>query len=703
MKIDKKILKKAFSNLCTAKALTDLYEENFKTVSKYVHATSRGHEVIQIAVGMQLLPQDYVFPYYRDDSILLSIGMQPKDLMLQVLAKKDDPFSGGRTYYSHPSIKDADKPKVPHQSSATGMQAIPATGVALGMHYREGGDLFKDDEKYAFFKDMGHEEKDSRLRGNLPVVVCSLGDASVTEGEVAEAFQMAVLKKLPILYVVQDNGWDISANEAETRAQNAAEYAKGFKGLEAISIDGTDFEESYQTVQDAIKTIRDERRPMLIHAKVPLLNHHTSGVRMEFYRDDLEEAKTRDPYPKMKKLLSENDFSEDEIEAIEALAHVKVKEHFEEALKAEDPKPENLFTNDFAPTPITEEKGERSPEGAEKVVMVDCALFGIEELMKKHKECLLYGQDVGGRLGGVFREAATLAQKFGDNRVFNTPIQEAFIIGSTVGMSAVGLKPIVEVQFADYIWPGLNQLFTEVSRSCYLSNGKWPVSMVLRVPIGAYGSGGPYHSSSVESVVSNIRGIKIAYPSNGADLKGLMKAAYYDPNPVVIFEHKGLYWSKVPGTKGATSVEPSEDYVLPFGKAWVLQEIWKQEDKETLSIITYGMGVHWAMNASEELGMQDQIEVVDLRTLHPLDEETIMKSVKKCGKCLVVTEEPSDNTFARALSGKIQEECFKYLDAPVMTIGSENMPAIPLNSTLEQSMIPSTEKVKKKIEELLNY
>ncbi|WP_121667600.1 alpha-ketoacid dehydrogenase subunit alpha/beta [Mesonia aquimarina] len=699
--ITKDIFKKAFSNLCTAKAMTDLYEENFKTVSKYVHATSRGHEIIQTAVGMQLLPQDYVFPYYRDDSILLGIGMEPKDLMLQVLAKKDDPFSGGRTYYSHPSLKDADKPKIPHQSSATGMQAIPATGVALGMYYREGGDLFKADEQYAFFKDMGH---DKALENNeKPVVVCSLGDACVTEGEIAEAFQMAVLKQLPILYVVQDNGWDISASEAETRAQNAAEYAQGFKGLEAISIDGTDFEESYTTINKALETIRKERRPMLIHAKVPLLNHHTSGVRMEFYRDDLEEAKTRDPYPKMKEMLAKNDFTEDELEAIEALASVKVKESYQEALAAEDPKPEDLFTHDFAPTPITEEKGERSPEGAEKVVMVDCALFAVEELMKKHKECLLYGQDVGGRLGGVFREAATLAQKFGDNRVFNTPIQEAFIVGSTVGMSAVGLKPIVEVQFADYIWPGLNQLFTEVSRSCYLSNGKWPVSMILRVPIGAYGSGGPYHSSSVESVVTNIRGLKIAYPSNGADLKGLMKAAYYDPNPVVIFEHKGLYWSKVPGTKGATSVEPSEDYVLPFGKAWVLQEIWKQEEKETLSIITYGMGVHWAMNASEELGMQDQIEVVDLRTLSPLDEETIMKSVKKCGKCLVVTEEPSDNTFARALSGKIQEECFKYLDAPVMTIGSENMPAIPLNSTLEETMIPSTEKVKAKIQEIFAY
>ncbi|MCG2431976.1 alpha-ketoacid dehydrogenase subunit alpha/beta [Aequorivita xiaoshiensis] len=687
-KINKETLKKAFKTLVTAKEMTEIYEENFKTVSKYVHATSRGHEVIQIAAGMQLLPQDYVFPYYRDDSILLSIGMTPYELMLQVLAKKDDPFSGGRTYYSHPSLKDDDKPKIPHQSSATGMQAIPATGVALGFWYKES---FNSEFK----------TKNSEL--DAPIVICSLGDASVTEGEVAEAFQMAVLKKLPILYLVQDNGWDISANAAETRAQNAYEYAKGFNGLEAVTIDGTDFEESYNTLQDVISKIRTERRPFLVHAKVPLLNHHTSGVRMEFYRDDLDEARTRDPYPKMVKLLLDKGFEQKELDEIESEVKSEVKKALEKAFKAEDPTPEDLFTHDFAPTEITEEVGDRSPKGAEKVVMVDCALSAIEEIMRKHPESLLYGQDVGRRLGGVFREAATLAEKFGDNRVFNTPIQEAFIVGSTVGMSAVGLKPFVEVQFADYIWPGLNQLFTEVSRSCYLSEGKWPVSMVLRVPIGAYGSGGPYHSSSVESIVTNIRGLKIAYPSNGADLKGLLKAAYYDPNPVVIFEHKGLYWSKVKGTKAATSVLPAEDYILPFGKAWVLQEIWKQEDEETLSIITYGMGVHWAINASEELGMQDKIEVVDLRTLHPLDYETVFKSVKKCGKCLVVTEEPSDNGFSRGLQGRIQEECFQNLDAPVMLIGSENMPAIPLNSTLEETMIPSTEKVKKKILDILGY
>ncbi|MBT8256731.1 MAG: tungsten formylmethanofuran dehydrogenase [Bacteroidia bacterium] len=685
--LTRELLLKAYSTLVTAKAMTFVFEENFKTVSKYVHATSRGHEVIQIAVGMQLKPFDFAFPYYRDDSMLLSIGMEPYDLMLQVLAKRDDPFSGGRTYYSHPSLKDDDKPKIPHQSSATGMQAIPATGVALGFWYKEAEGI----------DDAGSSTAEK------PVVVCSLGDASVTEGEVAEAFQMAVLKQLPILYLVQDNGWDISANAEETRAQNAYEYAKGFHGLEAVSIDGTDFEDSYGTIQTVLETIREERRPFLVHAKVPLLNHHTSGVRMEWYRDDLEEARSQDPYPKLKQLLMNYGFTDKELQEIENERIAVVRADLDRALKAEDPHPEDLFTHDFAPTPITEELGDRSPKGADKVVMVDCALYAIEELMAKHKECLLYGQDVGGRLGGVFREAATLAQKFGDNRVFNTPIQEAFIVGSTVGMSAVGLKPIVEVQFADYIWPGLNQLFTEVSRSCYLSNGKWPVSMILRVPIGAYGSGGPYHSSSVESVVANIRGLKIAYPSNGADLKGLLKAAYYDPNPVVIFEHKGLYWSKVPGTKGATSAEPAEDYVLPFGKAWVLQEIWKQEDEETLSIITYGMGVHWAINASEELGLQDRIEIVDLRTLHPLDYDTVFKSVKKCGKCLVVTEEPSENSFSRALQGRIQEECFQQLDAPVLVIGSENMPAIPLNSTLEQTMIPSVAKVKQKILEILEY
>jgi 2-oxoisovalerate dehydrogenase E1 component len=674
----------AFRLMCIAKALTTLYEENKAVVSKYVHATSRGHEAIQLACGLQLKSQDFVFPYYRDDSILLAIGMTPFDLMLQVLAKKNDPFSGGRTYYSHPSLKQEDKPKIPHQSSATGMQAIPATGVAMGIQYKESQGLAKD------------------YNGENPVVVCSLGDASTTEGEVSEAFQMAVLKQMPIIYLVQDNEWDISANAEETRAQDISFYAKGFKGLELRTIDGTNFQECYDTFQEVLQVVREERRPFLIHAKVPLLNHHTSGVRMEFYRHDkqeLVEAWSKDPFPKLKNALLEHGVDLKDLEKIESEATVLVQRDYALALKEEDPKPEDLTTHMFAPSPIMEEKGVREPEGKAKTVMVDSALFAIREIMADHPESLLYGQDVGARIGGVFREAATLAKTFGDDRVFNTPIQEAFIVGSTVGMSAVGLRPIVEVQFADYIWPGLNQLFTEVGRSYYLSNGKWPVSMILRVPIGAYGSGGPYHSSSVESIVTNIRGVKVAYPSTGADLKGLMKAAFYDPNPVVMLEHKGLYWSKIKGTEGAMTVEPDADYVIPFGKARTVIEASSQNN--SIAIITYGMGVYWSLEAAKKF--EGQIEIVDLRTLSPLDEAAMYQVAKKHNKILIVTEESVECSFSLGLVARIQKECFQYLDAPVQIIGSIDTPAIPLNAVLEATLLPNSEKVAVAINELLNY
>ena len=683
--LNKEALTKAYELMCTARAMSDLFEEKSQITQKYVHATSRGHEAVQLALGLQLKPQDFLSAYYRDDSILLGIGITPYELMLQLLAKRDDPFSGGRTYYCHPALNRDDKPKITHQSSATGMQAIPTTGIAMGIQYKEKIGLA--DEKLI----------------DKPVVVCSMGDGSVTEGEVAEAFQMAVLKKMPILYLIQDNDWDISASAKEVRAMDAAEYAKGFKGMEVRSIDGTDFFASYETIREVLHLIRTERRPFMIHAKVPLLGHHTSGVRREWYRDDLESHKKRDPLPKFKAALIDLGFDEKELAAAWDRSLITVRADFEKALRADDPAPEDLFKYDFAPTLVTEEKGQREPAGKEKTLMVDCALFAVQELMKKHKECLLYGQDVGGRLGGVFREAATLAEKFGDDRVFNTPIQEAFIIGSTVGMSAAGLKPIVEVQFADYIWPGLNQLFTEVSRSYYLSNGKWPVSCIIRVPIGAYGSGGPYHSSSVESVLTNIRGIKIAYPSTGADLKGLIKSAYYDPNPCIILEHKGLYWSKIKGTEEAKTIEPDEDYIIPFGKARIVLESDQKMISSTsvLSVITYGMGVYWAKNAAKEF--PGRIEIIDLRTLVPIDEETIISSVKKHGRCLIVTEEPVNNSFAQSLAGLISEKCFENLDAPVQVIGSENLPAIPLNSVLEERMVPNAEKVKKAMESVLGY
>ena len=667
--------------------MAETYEAN-RSVCKYVHSTSRGHEAIQLAAAFQLQPQDFVSPYYRDESMILGLGFTPYNQMLQLLAKGGDIFTGGREYYSHPNYRENDKPAMIHQSSATGMQVIPTTGIAQGIQYLE---------KY----NVSLLKKG--ISGVLPVTLCSLGDASVTEGEVSEAFQFAVLKQLPVIYLVQDNNWGISVTAQEARAMNAFEFAAGFKGMNRVQVDGSDFEASYSVMKEVVEFVRRERKPYLVHAQVPLLGHHTSGVRREFYRTDEDWARHQehDPNTKLRKKLIEKGVLENELLQIEKEAAELVAGDFAKAVASPEPDPAIVEDHIFVATPITEEKGERSPAGADKVIMVDAALFAIREIMEQHPEAILYGQDVGKRLGGVFREAATLGDMFGEHRVFNTAIQEAYVVGSTVGMSAVGLRPIVEVQFADYIYPGFNQLVTEVSKSCYLTCGKFPVSMILRVPIGAYGGGGPYHSGSVETTLLSIKGIKVAYPSNAADMKGLMKAAYYDPNPVVMLEHKGLYWSKVPGTEDAKTTEPSKDYILPFGKANIVVQASAKaiENGESCVVITYGMGVYWAKAAAKNFNQQ--IEVVDLRTLYPLDEALVFERVKLHGKCLVLTEEQQNNSFAEALVGRISKNCFQSLDAPVEVMGALNLPAVPMNMGLEQAMLPNAEKVSTRLKQLL--
>lgn len=679
------VLLKAYDLMSTAKAMAEIYEAN-RQVCKYVHSTSSGHEAIQLATAFQLNPGDYVSPYYRDESMLLGLGFSPYQLMLQLLAKGNDIFTGGREYYSHPNYRGDDKPTIIHQSSATGMQTIPTTGVAQGIQYLE---------KISINKISGFTS---------PVVICSLGDASVTEGEVSEAFQFAALQQLPIIYLVQDNNWGISVSAEEARTCNAYEYIKGFKGINSISIDGSDFEESFEAMQRIINDVRQNRKPWLVHAKVPLLGHHTSGVRKEFYRsaEDLVNHGRRDPFIKLKTKLLGNGITEEHLNSIEKTATEIVAKQFADAIASPEPDPSTVHDFIFASTPVTEEKGERSPAGKEKVLMVDAALFAIREIMEQFPEAVLYGQDVGRRLGGVFREAATLATQFGDHRVFNTAIQEAYIIGSTAGMSAVGLKPIVEIQFADYIYPGFNQLVTEISKSCYLTCGKFPVQTVIRVPIGAYNGGGPYHSGCIESTLLTIKGIKIVYPSNAADMKGLMKAAFLDPNPVIMLEHKGIYWSKVSGTEEAKTIEPSEDYIIPLGKGLIVLNAEKQkvDDGESCCVITYGMGVYWAKAAAKKLS--GQVEIIDLRTLFPLDEKLIFETVKKHGKCLILTEEQQNNSFAEALAGRISKNCFNYLDCPVEVLGALNLPAVPMNTVLEQAMLPNAEKVYNRLKELFN-
>jgi 2-oxoisovalerate dehydrogenase E1 component len=681
--LSKDVLVKAYELMCTARRMAETYDENREVCSKYVHSTSRGHEAIQLAAGLQLKSFDFASLYYRDESMLLAIGLQPHELMLQLMAKRDDPFSGGRTYYGHPSLRREGFPVIPHQSSATGMQAIPATGMAHGIAYLESQKLLKGK--------------------NNPIVICSLGDGSVTEGEVAEAFQMAVLRKLPILYLIQDNDWGISAMGSEMRAMDAYEYAAGFKGMERMRVDGSDFTDSFEGLSKAIEYVRKKRAPILVHAKCPLLGHHTSGVRKEWYRgDNLDLHQQDDPLVKLEKQLS-GVVEEKVLAAIRDKAAKFVEAEYQKSLSSPDPEVADFDKHEFAPTPVREEKGIRSPKGAEKVVMVDAALHAVDEILKKHPEALFYGQDVGRRLGGVFREAATLAQKYGDERVFNTPIQEAYIVGSTAGMSAVGAKAIVEIQFADYIWPGMNQLVEELSKSCYLSKGQFPIQSLIRVPIGAYGGGGPYHSGSIESALLTISGIKVVYPSNAADMKGLLKASFYDPNPVVLLEHKGLYWSKVPGTSDAKTYEPDEDYIIPLGKASIVQKA--DEDNiqagESAVIITYGMGIYWAKEAAKKF--KGRIEIMDLRTLNPLDWDAVQQAVRVHGRAMILTEEPIHNSFAESLAGRVSKECFEWLDAPIWTVGAINLPAVPLNVDLEKMMLPSSDKVFAELEKLLSY
>ena len=698
------ILLKAYRLMCTAAEMAATYERN-RSVCKYVHSTSRGHEAIQLATAMHLQPCDWVSPYYRDESMLLGLGYAPYELMLQLLAKGDDIFTGGREYYSHPNYRGTDRPGMIHQSSATGMQAIPATGIAQGIQYLQrigrlpkgggSGEGRGGSGAIGEGREVGGGVARGGAGGEPPIVICSLGDASVTEGEVSEAFQFAVLKRLPIIYLVQDNEWGISVRSEESRVMDAYEYAGGFRGMGRIRIDGTDFAGSWVSMGQVIRAVRGGGGPYVVQANVPLLGHHTSGVRREFYRDqpDLAAHARRDPLPQLRARLLAMRVEEGLLQDIEKEAVAVVARQFAEAVKAAEPDPATVSDFVYVPTPVIRETGVRSPEGGEKVIMVDAALFAVRELMEDYPEAVLYGQDVGRRLGGVFREAATLGEKFGDHRVFNTAIQEAYIIGSTAGMSAVGVKPIVEIQFADYIYPGLNQLVTEISKSCYLSQGKFPVQTLIRIPIGAYGGGGPYHSGSIETTLLSIKGIKVVYPSNAADMKGLMKAAFLDPNPVVMLEHKGLYWSKVPGTEEAKTIEPSRDYVLPLGVGRRVMEADAAyiESGESACIITYGMGVYWAKSAAARYA--GRVEIIDLRTLYPLDEALVFEVVRKHGKCIVLTEEQQNNSFAEALAWRITRQCFSRLDAPVEVIGALNLPAVPMNVLLENAMLPNADKV----------
>ena len=661
------ILKRAWPLFCTARAMSSTYQKYHRQSSKYVHATSRGHEAVQIALGLHCCKQDYLFPYYRDDALLLAVGLKPKDLISQLLAKASDPYSIGRTYYAHSSVNQESLPKIPHQSSGTGMQAIPATGAAMGIQYMERQGLSGDGK---------------------PVVVCSLGDGALNEGEVSEALQYCELKQLPILFLIQNNSWSLSAKASEIRCSDIKTFLSGVPGIRYYHVDGSDFSQCYDTFEQAVGHIRSTRSPVIVQADVSLLGDHTSSIPAKRYRDDLSQN-MEDPFDRLKSELIAGGESLVSLDQDRQNCSAGIEKIFLEIVDLPEPDistvEQHVFSTLENPKPIHITK----PVPDNKKFMIEYGLLAMRNLMQRHPECLIYGQDVGGRLGGVFGATASLEQEFGNHRVFNMPIQEALTIGSTVGLSAVGCRPIVEIQFADYLWLGLNQLFSELSRSCYLTAGKWPVSAVIRVAIGAYDNNGPYHSSSIEAILTNIVGIKVVYPSCGRDLYGLIQAAYYDPNPVVILEHKALYWAQGEQFELVKGCSDKPWSAVSIGKSRLLKKASSRDKK--VCIVTWGMGVHLSWLASKYF--TNEVEILDLRTLSPIDEEGVFSSVKKCGRCIIVTEEPKNHSFAQTLAGRIQEYCFDDLECGINVIGALDIPAIPLNEHLEKAALPDVSSI----------
>ncbi len=670
------ILKKTWSLFCTARAMSSTYRKYHRQSSKYVHATSRGHEAVQIALGLHCCKQDYLFPYYRDDALLLAVGLKPKDLISQLLAKASDPYSIGRTYYAHSSVNQESLPKIPHQSSGTGMQAIPATGAAMGIQYMEKQGLSGD--------------------GN-PVVVCSLGDGALNEGEVSEALQYCELKQLPILFLIQNNHWSLSAKASEIRCSDIKTFLSGVPNIRYYHIDGNDFSQCYDSFEQAIGHVRSTRSPVVVQADVTLLGDHTSSIPAKRYRDDLS-PDVEDPFDRFKSELIDSGELLESLDKTYQNCEKDIEKIFLDIADHPEPKVSSIeqyvFSSVDVSTPAHVEKS--VPDS--KQFMIEYGLLALRDLMQRHPECLIFGQDVGGRLGGVFGATASLEQEFGSHRAFNMPIQEALTIGSTVGLSAVGCRPIVEIQFADYLWLGLNQLFSELSRSCYLTAGKWPVSAVIRVAIGAYDNNGPYHSSSIEAILTNIVGVKVVYPSCGRDLYGLILAAYYDPNPVVILEHKALYWAQGEHFELVNDSQCELKMDFSIGKSKLVKKADSASQK--VCVITWGMGVHLSWQAAKKF--TNEVEILDLRTLSPIDEKAIYASVRKCGRCIILTEEAKNHSFAQSLAGRVQENCFSDLVCGIKVIGALDIPAIPLNETLEKAALPDVSCLTKAINLLLD-
>jgi 2-oxoisovalerate dehydrogenase E1 component len=633
----------------------------------FFHIGGSGHEAAQLGVALALKSgSDWAYPYYRDMAFSLGFGYTVEEIFLEALHRAKGPSSNGFAMPFHWGHK---KLRIVSQSSPTGTQFLEAVGTALG----------------------------ARLEGTDEVVYVSSGEGTTSEGEFHEALNWAAREKLPVIFLIQDNKFAISVTVREQMAAKSVYHlASGFEGLHRYEIDGCDFQACYQTASDAVAKARCGEGPSLILAHTVRLLPHSSSDDQRKYRteEDLHQDRERDPLPRLEKYLLENKILTDATIRVlqdEVLATIDRAVEAAEVEEQQDAK--NLLKYVYSPDIIISREGfsEREFDGT-KIVLVDAVNHALAEEMDRNPKMLVYGEDVAGDKGGVFTATKGLTKKFGRNRVFNSPLAEASIVGTAYGLAIRGFKPCVEIQFGDYIWPAFMQLRDEVAMLRFRSNNQWACPMVIRVAIGGYIHGGLYHSQSIDGFFTHIPGLRVVMPSNAADAKGLLKTAIRSEDPVIFCEHKGLYRASF-----AASPEPDSEYLIPFGVAKVIRA------GSDITIVSWGMMVQRSLDAArsmEEKGVG--VEVIDIRTLNPLDTDTILQSVAKTGKVLIVHEDTLTGGFGAELAAIIADEAFMKLDAPVKRVAAKDCP-VPYGPTLENAMLPQTQDILTALEQLAAF
>jgi 2-oxoisovalerate dehydrogenase E1 component len=682
--LEPELLIKAFRLMQTSRSLDDREIMLKRQQRIYFQISGAGHEAIQVAAGMVAKPgYDWFYPYYRDRALCLTLGMTASDMLLQAVGAAADPSSGGRQMPSHWS--DPAK-NIVSTSSATGTQYVQAVGCAEGCRV-----LYPGEDR---------------------LVLASSGEGATSEGEFWESINQACLNRLPVLFLIEDNGWAISVPvENQTPGGSISKLLAGFPDLLTIEVDGTDLISSYRAMGAAAAWCREGHGPALVHAHCirPYSHSLSEDERSYKTKHEREEEAQRDPLVTFPMFLVEEAVIEaSELEKMVREIDSEILEDTHRAMKAEPPEPGtallHLYSEKVDPT-SSEFDAAAQPDGEPKT-MVDLLNATLKEEMRRNERVIVFGEDVAdcsreGNLsevkgkGGVFGITAGLQTEFGSKRCYNSPIAEASIVGRAIGMATVGLKPVAEIQFFDYIWPAMMQLRDELASMRWRSNGHFSAPLVLRVPIGGYLTGGAiYHSQCGEVIFTHLPGLRVVFPSNAEDACGLLRTAIRCDDPVLFLEHKKLYremYNRAP--------HPGPDFTIPFGKAKVVKP------GESVSIITYGALVQKSLLAAQEVERrvpEASIEVIDLRTLSPYDWEAIRVSVEKTNRVIVAHEDTLSFGYGAEIAARIADELFTNLDAPVKRVAAMDT-WVGYHPQLETKILPQTDDLVRTIDQLLAF